>query len=73
METLKKSLALRSLCLGLAVFFSLSAIAFDFVPDGIRWRWSSQPAVALILLTLGIFCWLGLVRTIWKIKRLRLE
>lgn len=73
MKTLKKSLALRSLYLGLAVFFSLSAIAFDFVPDGIHWSWSGQPAAAFILLALGIFCWLGLVRTIWKIKQLGLE
>jgi len=73
METFNKLLSLRSLYLGLAVFFSLSALAFDFVPDGIRWKWSSQPATAFGFLALGIFCWLGLARTNWKMKRLRLD
>jgi hypothetical protein len=73
METQKKLLALRSMYLGWAVFFSLSALAFEFVPDGIRWKWRGQPTAAFGFLMMGIFCWLGLARTIWKMKRLRLE
>lgn len=54
----KRLISRRGWHLAFAIFFTLTAVSYQFGPKGFKWTWQDAPFVSVLSVAVGVFFWI---------------
>ena len=68
MRRTKRLLRRRAWHLAAAIFFTLTAVSYQYGPEGFKWTWHDAPSVSVLLLVVGAVFWVVYFRSKHRLK-----